>query len=153
MAKEAKGPTKTVSFRMAEDLHADLLAVAQRKGVDLSAVIIEVLLKERPKLMQWKGRADLLAAIDSSRKLGASEEAIALMEALIVDPERLERLHPENPEKVYNLDLWGDSTLMGIDILSQRMAGFIAGYLEEFLEKKMRGEPPEASGRATDQAD
>jgi hypothetical protein len=55
MVKDAKGPgTRPVGFRMPADLWADYAAVAGVKGLDVSAVMIDALTEQRPRLLAWK---------------------------------------------------------------------------------------------------
>jgi hypothetical protein len=58
--------TKQVSFRMLGDVHADYVAVAESRGVDLSALLNWVVVEFRPLLLAEKAKHD--AAMAKARK-------------------------------------------------------------------------------------
>ncbi len=55
MARKVKqaGPTRAIAVRVPNAVYADLIAVAQARGQDLSAVVNQVLAEVRPALLHW----------------------------------------------------------------------------------------------------
>jgi hypothetical protein len=95
MGKKVTGdrPTRTITVRVPADLHADFVAVAAARGIDLSALINQVLADARPSLVRWlrdhlAGLAPLSAG---SWTADEARQAIVWLSRFGRDHEELER--------------------------------------------------------------
>ena len=88
MGQKGQG-TKHVSFRMPPDLHADYVAVAQSRGVDLSAMLNWILVEYRPRALLLRRNRRRGMVPKSRQDLGREAKPVAWFVPRVLAPSSL----------------------------------------------------------------